>query len=170
MNFYGFLEKMGLRQIERVFLFPSLSIEYASASNLHLCTVFHLVRMWQYCPCVTTICCHSFRYETVVTVLDTKPVSLKLITLPRDEFAKEEKKMAIQNTACYYGRHFGCVTMLQNPDCRRCSDRLTHAVNAGRLPSSANQLHETAMSSARAHLNTTKLHRESITARHLLWQ
>jgi len=76
--------------------------------------------------------------------------------------------MAIQNTACYYGRHFGCVTMLQNPDCRRCADRLTHAVNAGSLTRSANQLHETAMSSAGAHLNTTKLGREGITARHPL--
>ena len=47
MNFYDFLEKMGARQIERPFLFPSFSIEYASASHLHLCTVFYLVRMWQ---------------------------------------------------------------------------------------------------------------------------
>lgn len=76
--------------------------------------------------------------------------------------------MAIQNTACYYGRHFGCVTMLQNPDSRRSADRLTHAVNAGRLPRSANQLHETAMSRAGAHLNTTELRRESITAKHPL--
>jgi len=76
--------------------------------------------------------------------------------------------MAIQNTACYYGRHFGCVTMLQNPDCRRCADRLTHAVNAGSLTHSANQLHETAMSSAGAHLNTIKLRREGITAKYPL--
>ncbi len=87
MNFYDFLEKMGARQIERPFLFLSFSIEYASASHLHLCTVFYLVRTWQYCQCVTTICCHSFRYVTVVTVSDTKPMSLKLITLPSDEFA-----------------------------------------------------------------------------------
>ena len=95
-------------------------------------------------------------------------MSLKLITLPRDEFVIGGESMAIQKTACYYGRHFGCVTMLRNPDCRICADRLTHAVNVGSLTNSANQLHETAMSSAEAHLNTTKFCREGITARHPL--
>jgi hypothetical protein len=65
--------------------------------------------------------------------------------------------MAIQNTACYYGRHFGCMTMLQDPNCRRCADRLTHAVNAGSFPRSANQLHETAMSNVETHLKTTQI-------------
>jgi hypothetical protein len=37
--------------------------------------------------------------------------------------------MTLDNTACYYGRHFGCVNVLQNPDCRLCAERLTHAVN-----------------------------------------
>ncbi len=37
--------------------------------------------------------------------------------------------MAINPTACYYGRHIGCVNVLMNPDCRLCADRLTHAVN-----------------------------------------
>ena len=36
---------------------------------------------------MTTNCCHNFRYETVVTISDKKPMSLKLITVPRDEFA-----------------------------------------------------------------------------------
>lgn len=108
--------------------------------------------------------------QIVVTVSDTKPVSLKLITLPRDEFVIGGESMAIQNTACYYGRHFGCVTMIRNPDCTRCADRLTHAVNVGSLTNSANQLHETAMSSAEAHLNTAKFCRDGITARHPLWQ
>ncbi len=37
--------------------------------------------------------------------------------------------MALDTTACYYGRHIGCVNVLMNPDCRLCADRLTHAVN-----------------------------------------
>jgi hypothetical protein len=37
--------------------------------------------------------------------------------------------MAINTTACYYGRHFGCVNVLMDPDCRLCAERLTHAVN-----------------------------------------
>jgi len=76
--------------------------------------------------------------------------------------------MAIQNAACYYGRHFGCVTMLQNSDCRRCADRLTHAVNAGHVMNNANQLHETAMNGARAHSNTPKLRQGPSTVKHLL--
>jgi len=76
--------------------------------------------------------------------------------------------MAIPNTACYYGRHFGCVTMLQNPDCRRCADRLTHAVNAGLLMHNASQLHETAMSNAGAHLHASKLRKEHITVKYPL--
>jgi hypothetical protein len=35
----------------------------------------------------------------------------------------------IDITACYYGRHIGCVNVLQDPDCRHCVDRLTLAVN-----------------------------------------
>jgi len=76
--------------------------------------------------------------------------------------------MAIQNTACYYGRHFGCVTMLQDSDCRRCADRLTHAVNVGHSIHNANQLHETAMSSARPHLYASKLSKERITVKYTL--
>jgi hypothetical protein len=42
---------------------------------------------------------------------------------------EEENAMAIDTTACYYGRHFGCVNVLLDPDCRLCAERLTHAVN-----------------------------------------
>ena len=110
----------------------------------------------------------QFQIRTVVTVLNTKALSLKLITLLRDEFAIGGKEMAIQNTICYYGRHFGCVTMLQNSDCRRCADRLTDAVSAGHLKHNANQLHETAMSSARPHLYASKLSKERITVKYTL--
>lgn len=37
--------------------------------------------------------------------------------------------MAIKNTACYYGLHFGCINTFNDPDCRKCAERLTHAVN-----------------------------------------
>ncbi len=37
--------------------------------------------------------------------------------------------MATRNTACYYGRHIGCLNATNNPDCRLCAERLTNAVN-----------------------------------------
>jgi hypothetical protein len=36
--------------------------------------------------------------------------------------------MIAKNSACYYGRHVGCVNV-NDPNCRRCAERLTDAVN-----------------------------------------
>ncbi len=36
--------------------------------------------------------------------------------------------MIAKNSACYYGRHVGCVNV-NDPNCRRCAERLTNAVN-----------------------------------------
>jgi hypothetical protein len=35
--------------------------------------------------------------------------------------------MAQSNNVCYYGRHIGCP-YADDPTCRRCAERLTHAV------------------------------------------
>ncbi len=37
--------------------------------------------------------------------------------------------MATKNTACYYGLHFGCINTFNVPDCTKCAERLTNAVN-----------------------------------------
>jgi hypothetical protein len=36
--------------------------------------------------------------------------------------------MIAKNSVCYYGRHVGCVNV-NDPNCRRCAERLTDAVN-----------------------------------------
>jgi len=36
--------------------------------------------------------------------------------------------MTAKNGACYYGRHVGCVNV-NDPNCRRCAESLTNAVN-----------------------------------------
>jgi len=37
--------------------------------------------------------------------------------------------MTTKNTACYYGLHFGCLNTFNDPDCRKCAERLTSVVN-----------------------------------------
>jgi hypothetical protein len=37
--------------------------------------------------------------------------------------------MAMKNSACLYGLHFGCVNVRGDSDCTRCVERLTNAVN-----------------------------------------
>ena len=39
--------------------------------------------------------------------------------------------MAQSNNVCYYGRHIGCP-YADDPTCRRCAVRLTHAVECAR--------------------------------------
>jgi hypothetical protein len=39
----------------------------------------------------------------------------------------------MSNNACYYGQHIGCP-YADDPNCRRCAERLTHAVNYIGLP------------------------------------
>jgi len=46
--------------------------------------------------------------------------------------------MAMRNTACYYGRHIGCLNATNNSDCRLCAERLTKAVNSVLHPTAAN--------------------------------
>ena len=46
--------------------------------------------------------------------------------------------MATRNTACYYGRHIGCLNATNNSDCRLCAERLTNAVNRVLHPTAAN--------------------------------
>ena len=36
--------------------------------------------------------------------------------------------MTAANNVCYYGRHIGCP-YANDPNCRQCAERLTHAVN-----------------------------------------
>jgi hypothetical protein len=33
------------------------------------------------------------------------------------------------DAGCYYGVHFGCLCAGRDPNCRRCAERLTNAVN-----------------------------------------
>ena len=33
------------------------------------------------------------------------------------------------NAGCYSGVHFGCLCAARDPNCRRCAERLTNAVN-----------------------------------------
>ena len=37
--------------------------------------------------------------------------------------------MVTKNSVCYYGAHFGCLNAASEPNCRRCAQRLTNAVN-----------------------------------------
>jgi hypothetical protein len=37
--------------------------------------------------------------------------------------------MVTKSSGCYYGVHFGCLCTARNPNCRRCAERLTNAVN-----------------------------------------
>ncbi len=36
--------------------------------------------------------------------------------------------MTLKNSVCYYGLRVGCPSA-KDPDCRRCAERLAHAVN-----------------------------------------
>ncbi|MGZ7132138.1 MAG: hypothetical protein ACXVH6_02015 [Halobacteriota archaeon] len=35
----------------------------------------------------------------------------------------------VTDLGCYYGVHFGCLCADCDPNCRRCAERLTNAVN-----------------------------------------
>ncbi|MGB8311764.1 MAG: hypothetical protein WCE81_07870 [Halobacteriota archaeon] len=48
--------------------------------------------------------------------------------------------METKSTACYYGLHFGCVNTFNNPDCRKCAERLTNAVNQVLRPTASNNV------------------------------
>jgi hypothetical protein len=37
--------------------------------------------------------------------------------------------MITKNSGCYYGVHFGCLCAARDPNCRKCAERLTNAVN-----------------------------------------
>ena len=37
--------------------------------------------------------------------------------------------MVTKNSGCYYGVHFGCLCAARDPNCCRCAERLTNAVN-----------------------------------------
>jgi len=37
--------------------------------------------------------------------------------------------MVTKNSGCYYGFHFGCLNAGRDPNCDRCAERLTNAVN-----------------------------------------
>jgi hypothetical protein len=37
--------------------------------------------------------------------------------------------MVTKNSGCYYGVHFGCLNAARDPNCDRCAERLTNAVN-----------------------------------------
>jgi hypothetical protein len=47
--------------------------------------------------------------------------------------------MATKNTACYYGLHFGCINTFNDPDCRKCAERLTNAVNQVLRPATTSE-------------------------------
>jgi hypothetical protein len=37
--------------------------------------------------------------------------------------------MVTKTSGCYYGAHFGCLNVARDPNCDRCAERLTNAVN-----------------------------------------
>jgi hypothetical protein len=37
--------------------------------------------------------------------------------------------MVTKSSGCYYGAHFGCLCTVRDPNCCRCAERLTNAVN-----------------------------------------
>ena len=43
----------------------------------------------------------------------------------------------MSNNVCYYGQHIGCP-YANDPNCRRCAERLPHAVNYMGLPTLGN--------------------------------
>ena len=43
----------------------------------------------------------------------------------------------MSNNVCYYGQHIGCP-YANDPNCRRCAERLTRAVNYMGLPTLGN--------------------------------
>ena len=43
----------------------------------------------------------------------------------------------MSNNVCYYGQHIGCP-YANDPECRRCAERLTRAVNYMGLPTLGN--------------------------------
>ena len=45
--------------------------------------------------------------------------------------------MTTKNTVCYYGLHIGCVNAY-DPNCRKCAERLTNAVNQVLGPTAPN--------------------------------
>lgn len=47
--------------------------------------------------------------------------------------------MATKNTACYYGLHFGCLNTFNKPDCTKCAERLTNAVNQVLRPAATSE-------------------------------
>ncbi len=51
--------------------------------------------------------------------------------------------MAPSNDICYYGLHFGCLNAIQDAGCRRCAERLTHAVENVLHPTRVNAMHTT---------------------------
>ena len=36
----------------------------------------------------------------------------------------------IENGACWYGLHFGCLKNTNDPNCTKCAERLANAVNS----------------------------------------
>ena len=42
---------------------------------------------------------------------------------------EEENIMTMKNSACLYGLRFGCVNVNGDPNCKKCAERLTNAVN-----------------------------------------
>jgi|GEM_PF-192643 hypothetical protein len=42
---------------------------------------------------------------------------------------KEATNIVTKNSGCYYGVHFGCLNAARDPNCDRCAERLTNAVN-----------------------------------------
>jgi len=116
----------------------------SSALLLHICSRFFLSDL----ASVTKICCHTSGIKKNVTISHAKSSSLKLKNLLGDVLTRGGfTTMETKNTVCYYGLHFGCVNAF-DPNCRKCAERLTSAVNHVLRPTTPNN--------AKTHFNNGK--------------
>ena len=88
---------------------------------------------------VTQICRHTSGNKNGVTISHAKSSSLRLKNLLRDVLTRGGFTiMETKNAACYYGLHIGCVNTYNDPNCRKCAERLTKAVHQVLRPTAPN--------------------------------
>jgi len=103
---------------------------------LHICSCFFQVTQG-----VTQTCCLTSANENGVTISHVKSSSLRLKNLLNDVLTRGGFRiMETKSTACYYGLHFGCVNTFNDPDCRKCAERLTNVVNQVLRPTASNNV------------------------------
>ena len=73
--------------------------------------------------------------------------------------------MATRSSGCYYGVHFGCLCAARDPNCRRCAERLTNAVNYVLHPGLNDELHTAAAPYA---TDVSEAHQEKTESAHFV--